>query len=76
MSQKPSKSGLVGLKNGGATCYMNAVTQQIFMTPALRNALLSVQLKRTTPASTEKEYRYRIFNIFQVSRNLDIFSKI
>ena len=26
-SQKKSKSGLVGLKNGGATCYMNAVTQ-------------------------------------------------
>lgn len=30
-----STSGFVGLKNGGATCYMNAVFQQIYMQPGL-----------------------------------------
>lgn len=32
----------VGLKNGGATCYMNAVFQQLFMQPSIRKMLLSV----------------------------------
>lgn len=30
-----SVSGFVGLKNGGATCYMNAVFQQLYMQPGL-----------------------------------------
>ena len=32
----------VGLKNGGATCYMNAVFQQLFMQPSIRKMLLAV----------------------------------
>ena len=35
-------STFVGLKNGGATCYMNAVFQQLFMQPSIRKMLLSV----------------------------------
>ena len=30
-----SVSGFVGLKNGGATCYMNAVFQQLYIQPGL-----------------------------------------
>lgn len=30
----------VGLKNGGATCYMNAVFQQAFMQPSIRHLVL------------------------------------
>jgi ubiquitin carboxyl-terminal hydrolase 9/24 len=36
--------GYVGLKNGGATCYMNSVLQQLFMIRSLRTALLSVKI--------------------------------
>ena len=35
-------SDFVGLKNGGATCYMNAVFQQLFMQPSIRKLLLAV----------------------------------
>ena len=34
--------GFVGLKNGGATCYMNAVLQQINAIPGLNDYVLSV----------------------------------
>eukprot|EP01018_Ginkgo_biloba_P002353 Gb_35991 [translate_table: standard] len=32
--------GYVGLKNGGATCYMNSVFQQLFMQPEVRKTVL------------------------------------
>ena len=34
--------GYVGLKNAGATCYMNAVLQQLFMIPGVCEYLLSI----------------------------------
>ncbi|XP_015755638.1 PREDICTED: ubiquitin carboxyl-terminal hydrolase 24-like [Acropora digitifera] len=36
-----AQCGFVGLKNAGATCYMNSVLQQLYMQPALREAILS-----------------------------------
>ncbi|XP_078379070.1 ubiquitin carboxyl-terminal hydrolase 9X-like isoform X2 [Oculina patagonica] len=35
--------GYVGLKNAGATCYMNSVIQQLFMIPELREGVLKVE---------------------------------
>ncbi|EDQ87095.1 uncharacterized protein MONBRDRAFT_38117 [Monosiga brevicollis MX1] len=32
----------VGLRNGGATCYMNSLFQQLFMQPSLRRALIDI----------------------------------
>ncbi|KFM65449.1 Ubiquitin carboxyl-terminal hydrolase 24, partial [Stegodyphus mimosarum] len=34
--------GYVGLKNAGATCYMNSVIQQLYMQPGVKEAILSV----------------------------------
>ncbi|XP_033116308.1 ubiquitin carboxyl-terminal hydrolase 24-like [Anneissia japonica] len=36
-----SPSGYVGLKNGGATCYMNSVIQLLYMVPGIREEILS-----------------------------------
>ncbi|XP_019857623.1 PREDICTED: ubiquitin carboxyl-terminal hydrolase 24-like [Amphimedon queenslandica] len=38
-----SPCGYVGLKNAGATCYMNTVLQQLYMQPGIREAILGVE---------------------------------
>ena len=36
-----SPHGYVGLQNGGATCYINSIIQQLFMQPAIRDTILA-----------------------------------
>ncbi|XP_067314752.1 ubiquitin carboxyl-terminal hydrolase 9X-like isoform X2 [Pseudorasbora parva] len=38
---RPTK-GFVGLKNAGATCYMNSVIQQLYMIPTIRTGILAI----------------------------------
>lgn len=38
-----SPKGFVGLKNAGATCYMNSVIQQLYMIPLIRNSILAIE---------------------------------
>lgn len=33
----------MGLKNAGATCYMNSVIQQLYMIPSIRNGILAIE---------------------------------
>ena len=49
-----SVPGFVGLKNGGATCYMNAVLQQLYMIPELRAQLLSLPTSSPTSLADTK----------------------
>lgn len=42
MGPRPNK-GFVGLKNAGATCYMNSVIQQLYMIPPIRNGILAIE---------------------------------
>lgn len=37
-----SCAGFVGLKNGGATCYMNSLLQQLYMIPGIPESILSI----------------------------------
>jgi ubiquitin C-terminal hydrolase len=39
------KKEFVGLRNFGATCYMNSLMQQIFMMPDLRAGLLDSDVR-------------------------------
>ena len=38
-----SPCGYVGLKNAGATCYMNSVLQQLYMQPDIKELIMSVE---------------------------------
>jgi len=37
-----SCAGFVGLKNGGATCYMNSLLQQLYMISGIPESILSI----------------------------------
>ena len=56
---RPPK-GFVGLKNAGATCYMNSVLQQLYMIPPIRDPVLKLDeaaqdLVRQTVEEDKKE---------------------
>ncbi|XP_054167467.1 probable ubiquitin carboxyl-terminal hydrolase FAF-X [Oppia nitens] len=44
-----SPRGFVGLKNAGATCYMNSVLQQLYMIQEVRDGILAIEGAATDP---------------------------
>jgi len=42
---KKAECGFVGLKNQGCTCYMNALLQQLYMVPLIREGLLGCDIQ-------------------------------
>ncbi|XP_042614954.1 probable ubiquitin carboxyl-terminal hydrolase FAF-X isoform X2 [Cyprinus carpio] len=74
----PTK-GFVGLKNAGATCYMNSVIQQLYMIPPIRNGILAIEgtgsdidddmsgdEKQDNEAEDRKEYNIGVLRHLQV----------
>jgi len=55
-----AECGFVGLKNGGATCYMNAILQQLFMMPGVPEYLLSIDSDDLEKSSVF----YQLQNVF------------
>ncbi|CAH8569019.1 unnamed protein product [Schistosoma turkestanicum] len=56
-----AKCGFVGLRNGGATCYMNSVLQQLFMQPGVPETLLAVT---DTDDTDEKNILFQTQQLF------------
>jgi ubiquitin C-terminal hydrolase len=50
--QERSRCGYVGLKNLGATCYLNSLVQQLFMVPEFRAALLALDIPPPVPSQS------------------------
>ncbi|CAH8660750.1 unnamed protein product [Heterobilharzia americana] len=56
-----AECGFVGLRNGGATCYMNSVLQQLFMQPGVAETLLAVT---DTDDTDEKNILFQTQRLF------------
>ncbi len=46
--------GYVGMRNLGATCYMNSLMQQLYMVPPLRYGMLQSKLLEQAPTPDQK----------------------
>lgn len=54
IGQRPH-NGFVGLKNAGATCYMNSVLQQLFMIKSIRNFILSLDTSASSSSNKTEQ---------------------
>ena len=60
--------GFVGLKNLGATCYMNSLMQQFFMTTEFRASLLALKLTEDTQDNNLLFQLQKLFGFLQCSQ--------
>ncbi|TRY69996.1 hypothetical protein TCAL_02811 [Tigriopus californicus] len=58
--ERRADSNFVGLKNAGATCYMNSVLQQLFCTPGICEQVLSMNIDNYE----EDTIYYQLQNVF------------
>lgn len=59
-----STTGFVGLVNQGATCYMNSLLQQLFMTPGFRRDILKLKEEGKSSAELKESVLHQIQVIF------------
>jgi ubiquitin carboxyl-terminal hydrolase 7 len=61
------ETGFVGLKNQGATCYMNSLLQSLFFTNYFRRAVYQIPTENDTPAESVALALQRVFYLLQSS---------
>lgn len=61
---KPLEQKFVGLKNGGSTCYMNAVLQQLFMIPGICEYIQLMNNSFCDDSNKNKMLLFELENIF------------
>lgn len=64
-----TSAGFVGLKNGGATCYMNSLLQQLYMTPGIAEFLLAIDEEEV---DEERLLMTLLFQRFRLATPLDL----
>ena len=62
-----STTGYVGLRNQGATCYMNSLLQQLFMIPQFRRAIIEHTFEKTPPESALMPQLQTMFGFLEAS---------
>ncbi|KAL7416026.1 hypothetical protein BDY24DRAFT_406155 [Mrakia frigida] len=60
-------TGYVGLKNQGATCYMNSLLQSLYHTPYFRKAVYQIPTEEDTPSESVALALQRVFYNLQTS---------
>ncbi|KAK0549532.1 ubiquitin-specific protease ubp15 [Tilletia horrida] len=61
------ETGYVGLKNQGATCYMNSLLQSLFCTHYFRRAVYQIPTESDTPSESVPLALQRVFYMLQTS---------
>ncbi|KAF1836080.1 cysteine proteinase [Decorospora gaudefroyi] len=61
------ETGMVGLKNQGATCYLNSLLQSLFFTNAFRQAVYQIPTAEETDRSNSAYSLQRLFYLLQTS---------
>ncbi|CAF0802298.1 unnamed protein product [Brachionus calyciflorus] len=59
---KSPRQKYIGLKNGGATCYMNSVLQQLFMIPGISDYIHMIG--KSIKSDLDKDLFYELENVF------------
>ncbi|KAI7885334.1 cysteine proteinase [Lichtheimia hyalospora FSU 10163] len=63
------QTGFVGLKNQGATCYMNSLFQSLYCTNAFRKAVYQIPTEHDNPTDSIALSMQRLFHKLQYSSN-------
>lgn len=69
MHDSKAETGFVGLKNQGATCYMNSMLQALYTLPKFRQVVYSIPTEQVTPKTKIAAALQRVFYELQTSKD-------